>query len=83
MQKRTFKVIRELSLTEFKDCLLKRPITRTKHSFDRVNREDLSSPIEKVSLIDKGHRNGPEIHILTSSATISILNAKTMRFITS
>lgn len=37
-----------------------------------------SQKIVKIFWVDKGHRNGPELHILTYTGLIVIVNAKTL-----
>lgn len=32
--------------------------------------------------VDKGHRNGPEIHIITTTALIIVLNKRTQKHVT-
>ena len=36
----------------------------------------------KVAVVDKGHRNGPEIHMLSDTGIITILNHQTGKRIT-
>lgn len=36
----------------------------------------------KVAIVDKGHRNGPEIHMLSDTGIITILNQRTGKLIT-
>lgn len=54
---------------------------------DRQTREDLiktigcGTPIKRVE-IDKGHRNGPEIHEITSTGIVNIYNKRTGKLIT-
>lgn len=33
-------------------------------------------------VVDKGHRNGPEIHIITTTALIVVLNQRTKKHVT-
>lgn len=55
---------------------------------DRRSREELihnvigiGRPIKEV-IIDKGHRNGPERHVLTNTGIIIVYNAKTNKLVT-
>ena len=47
---------------------------------DRVIREEIGGygkPIARFENIDKGHANGPEIHVVTDTGIIIVFNQKT------
>lgn len=65
-------------------------ISTTSHSYDRMKRvalamklmaEDRAYVVAMFS-VDKGHRNGNEIHIVYSNGMIVIVNEQTERLIT-
>lgn len=66
------------------------PHNLTGHLFyDRVERTDKINAMSKGAptrvasfLVDKGHRNGDELHIIRSDAVIEIYNRKSRRHIT-
>jgi len=54
---------------------------------DRQDRENLikeigSGKVVKRVVIDRGHRNGPEIHEVTDNAIVNIYNQRTGKLIT-
>ena len=54
---------------------------------DRINREEIIKEIGygyiiKEVVIDRGHKNGPEIHEISSTGIITILNQRTHKLIT-
>ena len=54
---------------------------------DRRDRENLikeigSGKVVKRVVIDRGHRNGPEIHEITDNAIVNIYNQRTGKLIT-
>lgn len=60
----------------------------TNHAYQRCHRLDfiesvigIGNPVRKF-YIDRGHKDGPEIHIVTTTGIIAIFNAITSRFIT-
>jgi hypothetical protein len=64
-------------------------MTPTQHLLDsrlfRVNKAievNEDAEIDKCFLVDRGHRNGKELHFVTSNGCIFIFNQNTMRFIT-
>lgn len=62
-------------------------MTSKHYTKDRKNREELINTIGigKVVdsfIIDKGHKNGPERHEITTTGIIVIYNAKTNKLIT-
>lgn len=62
-------------------------MTSLHYSTDRIARENL---IRKIGIgneiatftIDRGHKNGPELHTVTSNAIIIVRNAKTNKIVT-
>ena len=56
----------------------------TRDRRDRENRIRLigEGNTIKVAVVDKGHRNGPEIHMLSDTGIITILNQRTGKLIT-
>lgn len=56
----------------------------TRDRRDRENRIHLigEGNTIKVAVVDKGHRNGPEIHMLSDTGIITILNQRTGKLIT-
>ena len=68
---------------------VKEEIEKTLHF--RVERGDRMSAIEEIggygksvckNIIDRGHKDGPEIFVLTDNAIIKVYNANTLRHIT-
>lgn len=54
---------------------------------DRQDRENLikeigSGKVVKRVVVDRGHRNGPEIHEVTDNAIVNIYNQRTGKLIT-
>ncbi len=54
---------------------------------DRQDRETLikeigSGKVVKRVVVDRGHRNGPEIHEITDNAIVNIYNQRTRKLIT-
>lgn len=41
-----------------------------------------SAKVIKIALVDKGHKNGREIHVIYNNGIVKIYNANTRRFIT-
>ena len=41
-----------------------------------------SAKVIKIAVVDKGHENGNEIHVIFNNGVIKIYNANTRRFIT-
>ena len=41
-----------------------------------------SAKVLKIALVDKGHKNGNEVHIVYNNGVVKIYNANTRRFIT-
>lgn len=62
-------------------------MTSKHYTSDRKNREDLIKSIGygktiKTAVVDKGHKNGPEIHELSDTGIITIYNQRTKKMIT-
>lgn len=62
-------------------------MTSNHYNNDRKNREDLIKAIGygktiKTTVVDKGHKNGPEIHELSDTGIITIYNQRTKKMIT-
>ena len=62
-------------------------MTSRHYAHDRRDRENRIRLIGegntiKVAVVDKGHRNGPEIHMLSDTGIITILNQRTGKLIT-
>lgn len=76
-----FKFIRDLSNSELDNFL---EVTHTKHlTNDRKKRlEEIQGLIVKGSIIDKGHKNGPEVHLITDKAECIVVNKISHRLIT-
>lgn len=49
---------------------------------DRLKLISKKHKIDKIFLIDKGHKNGKELHIITTQSCILIFNYESKRFIT-
>ena len=41
-----------------------------------------SAKVLKIALVDKGHKNGNEIHVIFNNGIIKVYNARTHKFIT-
>lgn len=57
------------------------------YNMDRQRREDLIQKIGygvivKTVVVDRGHRNGPEIHEISDTGIITIYNEKTKKLVT-
>ena len=77
------KILNVLSIDEFRQiCSQLGGIKRTEHSLDRIHREALADKIIAIIHVDKGHKNGPEYHVITENAGISIINSSSLKFIT-
>ena len=63
---------------------------KTSHAVKRSKRLQIaerliieeSAKVLKIALVDKGHKNGHEIHIIYNNGIVKIYNANTRRFIT-
>lgn len=71
-----FNVIREIANFNLHN------ITYTLHSKERTNRKTNCTKIFKVFEVDKGHKNGTEIHVILEDSTVVILNTRTRKLIT-
>ena len=41
-----------------------------------------SAKVVKIAVVDKGHKNGNEIHVILNNGIIKVYNARTRKFIT-
>ena len=63
---------------------------KTSHAVKRSKRLQIaerliieeSAKVLKIALVDKGHKNGHEIHIIYNNGIVKIYNANSRRFIT-
>lgn len=62
-------------------------MTSKHYTEDRAKREEIINQIGygitiKTAIVDKGHRNGPEIHKISNTGIITIYNQRTGKMIT-
>lgn len=85
------KTNKKLVLREITDESEKEPFTRdyqqTVHSNEDSNKNRLSCVLPEAETlyyfeVDKGHRNGSEVHCILEDASILVYNKKSKRFIT-
>ena len=63
---------------------------KTSHAVNRSKRLQIaerliieeSAKVLKIALVDKGHKNGNEIHIIYNNGVIKVYNERTRKFIT-
>ena len=63
---------------------------KTSHAVNRSKRLQIaerliieeSAKVVKIALVDKGHKNGKEVHLVYNNGVVKIYNANTRRFIT-
>ena len=63
---------------------------QTSHALRRTKRLQIaerliieeSAKVLKIAVVDKGHANGDEIHVIYNNGIIKIYNARTRKFIT-
>ena len=63
---------------------------QTSHALKRSKRLQIaerliyeeSAKVLKIAVVDKGHKNGDEIHVIYNNGIIKIYNARTRKFIT-
>ena len=63
---------------------------KTSHAVNRSKRLQIaerliieeSAKVLKIAIVDKGHENGNEIHIVYNNGVVKIYNANTRKFIT-
>ena len=63
---------------------------KTSHAVNRSHRLQIaeqliieeSAKVVKIALVDKGHENGNEIHLVYNNGIVKIYNANTRKFIT-
>ena len=66
------------------------PLANTQHINIRCERlqianrliQDEHAKVIKIAIVDKGHDNGEEIHVIYNNGVIKIYNARTHKFIT-
>ena len=63
---------------------------KTSHAVNRSKRLQIaerliyeeSAKVVKIAVVDKGHKNGNEIHVIFNNGIIKVYNASTHKFIT-
>ena len=63
---------------------------QTSHAVNRSHRLQIaerliieeSAKVVKIAVVDKGHKNGNEVHIVYNNGIVKIYNANTRKFIT-
>lgn len=63
---------------------------QTSHAVNRSKRLQIaerliveeSAKVIKIAVVDKGHKNGNEIHVIFNNGIIKVYNARTHKFIT-
>ena len=66
------------------------PCGTTSHGVDRSHRLQVaerliieeSAKVVKIAVVNKGHKNGNEIHVIYNNGIIKVYNARTRKFIT-
>lgn len=66
------------------------PLANTQHITQRCERlqianrliQDEHAKIIKIAIVDKGHDNGEEIHVIYNNGVVKIYNAHTHKYIT-
>ena len=66
------------------------PLNNTQHIAQRCERLQIanrliqceSAKVIKIAIVDKGHDNGEEIHVIYNNGVVKIYNAHTHKFIT-
>ena len=66
------------------------PCGTTSHGVDRSHRLQVaerliieeSAKVVKIAIVNKGHKNGNEIHIVYNNGIVKVYNARTHKFIT-
>ena len=66
------------------------PCGQTSHAVNRSKRLQIaerliieeSAKVAKVAVVDKGHANGNEIHIVYNNGVVKVYNERTRKFIT-
>ena len=66
------------------------PLNNTQHIAQRCERlqianrliHDEHAKVIKIAIVDKGHDNGEEIHVIYNNGIVKIYNARTHKFIT-
>ena len=63
---------------------------KTSHAVNRSKRLQIaerliieeSAKVVKIAIVNKGHKNGNEIHVILNNGIIKVYNARTRKFIT-
>ena len=63
---------------------------KTSHAVNRSKRLQIaerliyeeSAKVVKIAVVNKGHKNGNEIHVIFNNGIIKVYNARTRRFVT-
>lgn len=66
------------------------PCGQTSHGVNRSHRLQIaerliieeSAKVVKIAVVDKGHKNGEEIHVIFNNGIVKVYNARTHKFIT-
>ena len=66
------------------------PLNNTQHIAQRCERLQIANrliqcenaKVIKIAIVDKGHDNGEEIHVVYNNGVVKIYNARTHKFIT-
>ena len=66
------------------------PLANTQHINQRCERLQIANrliqsenaKVIKIAIVDKGHKNGNEIHVIYNNGVVKIYNANTHKFIT-
>lgn len=80
---KSVKLYKTLDLNYIKSCIKTAHMSeKRKERFKLAKKYNNDAPIDRTFLVDKGHRDGPELHSVSKNAVIYIINANTKRFIT-
>ena len=63
---------------------------QTSHAVNRSKRLQIAerliieecAKVIKIALVDKGHKNGNEIHLVYNNGIVKVYNARTLKFVT-
>lgn len=66
------------------------PCGQTSHAVNRSHRLQIaerlileeSAKVVKIAVVNKGHKNGNEIHVIFNNGIVKVYNARTHKFIT-
>lgn len=84
-KQRQFKPVRNLTRKSFEEFLEKQ--CASKHMEERLSRLDYTEPNARpiygfIAVVDRGHKNGVEVHALYSDGTVRIWNYQSGKVIT-